>query len=163
MSLSLSSSLLWSLSLAVLPSNLFLTASHTLHMALMFLTSCPPFLSHINSKIALSSFHLLFCLCSMLLFPLLPAFNIFFYFKLPHPTCSLPSVLLSTCFSCGLALHICLFSPLPLSLLCVYTFLLLIPFDFPDIYQSSFSPSLSLNFSFQSATWGCCRLYLMLT
>lgn len=52
-SLSLSPPLLWSFSLADLSLTLFLCCfTHSLHLALTSLNSCPPFLSHINSKMS---------------------------------------------------------------------------------------------------------------
>lgn len=79
----------------------FNTVSHcltlSLHEALDSLTSCPPSLSLINSKLALGSFHRLFHRSYVLLFPLLPTFNIFFFLILPLPLPSRPYSLLFFC------------------------------------------------------------------
>lgn len=127
------------------------SALHSLsvYLALTSLTSCPLFLSHVSyKKIALSSFQLYSCtLCSMIV-------TIFFSFY-SHTRCFL--------LCCG-----------PLSSVALpSTFIFLLSFFHPPLLRhsiilficSAFSDiyNFPLSSSSQSATWGCCRLCLILT
>lgn len=147
MSVAASPSLLRSRSLADVPSTLSLTTSHTANTLQCILkTSRPIFLSHNNSKKLPSILFkcypaspLCFCsLCNLLL----PFSSSNFHYPLWTLTHSFVFYQAPVASACACSLLFLLLS-------CVVS-IPLIPIGF------------SLIFSSQSATWGCCSLYLMM-